>query len=908
MRVSHLTLGFALACLAACGAGCSDDAGACTSDADCAGGRCDQGRCVSIPDRDHDLVPDEQDNCPDVYNPDQTNTDGDSQGDACDPCPGSMLNDGDGDGVCGDIDNCPELANPDQADQDQDGAGDRCDPCPTGAEDDGDGDGVCDDGDNCPGLSNPGQADQDQDGAGDACDPCLGSPNQDGDGDGVCDAQDNCASQSNPNQADQDQDGSGDACDPCLGSPNQDGDGDGVCDAQDNCASQSNPNQADQDGDGQGNDCDPCPADASDDADADGVCENQDNCPGAYNPGQADTDGDGLGDACDGNEDDFRSGGPFDPGCVFRPARADFTPMEEGGWSSSPLFPTKDQVMSTPIVVNLTDDNGDGVVDMDDSPDVVFNAFSTSVGCGGVCLDSAVLRAVRGDTFADLWATDAVTTSPAGNIAAGDIDHDGLPELATLRYNGGLVVFEHDGALKWSCAQAGLQNCDDYASLHAGLQWGAPAIADLDGDGTPEIIYGAMVYRADGQLWWEGTGCIGDNGVGPLSAVADLDLDGSPEVVTGCTAYHFDGSVYWDQSGASADGFVALGDFDADVNPEIVVVSNTTIRLINHDGSPLWGPVALPGAGRGGAPTVADFDGDGQPEIGVADRDTYVMFDSDGSIAWQHVTQDHSSSATGSSVFDFEADGFAEVVYNDELFLRVYDGLTGEVVLEEPNGSATAYEYPVIADVDNDGNAEIVVVANDFAFGAQRGIRVFGDQTDNWVRTRRIWNQHTYHISNVREDASVPDLEPDGWLIYNSYRQNELAPDEGSAVSAPDLAAADPTVVTTACRGSLGLRVWVENRGAVDAPIGVPVAFYQGDPHQGGALIGLAYTTRALHPGEAQRVTFLWPSPPLLPGVTVWVVVDDFGTGDFSGWVSECLDSGNPGTNNEVSLAAVGCP
>jgi len=75
---------------------------------------------VTGQDSDSDGVPDDLDNCPAVYNPDQVDTDLDGFGDACD-------GDDDGDGVLDTEDNCPLVANPDQADADEDGIGDACD-------------------------------------------------------------------------------------------------------------------------------------------------------------------------------------------------------------------------------------------------------------------------------------------------------------------------------------------------------------------------------------------------------------------------------------------------------------------------------------------------------------------------------------------------------------------------------------------------------------------------------------------------------------------------------------------------------------------------------------------------------------------------------------------------------------
>lgn len=91
-------------------------------------------------DKDNDGIPNGEDNCPSVENPDQKDSDSDGHGDACDECPddpkkkekgdcgcGEPEDDQDSDGVADCVDNCVSAPNPNQEDSDGDDIGDACD-------------------------------------------------------------------------------------------------------------------------------------------------------------------------------------------------------------------------------------------------------------------------------------------------------------------------------------------------------------------------------------------------------------------------------------------------------------------------------------------------------------------------------------------------------------------------------------------------------------------------------------------------------------------------------------------------------------------------------------------------------------------------------------------------------------
>ena len=605
--------------------------------------------------------------------------------------------------------------------------------------------------------------------------------------------------------------------------------------------------------------------------------------------------------------------------CTILPPTNNLSVTVQLNWppAGEPLtnYSTSRNSLSTPLVVQVSDDNNDGQINNADTPDIIFVSFAWGYGCGenscGWFDATYVLRAISGDDGHELFSvrTPGYTYARSG-LAAGDIDGDGIVEILTTDQTESpnpnhVLAYEHDGTLKW--VSPGF-----YAQpANSGTDRSHPYLADLDSDGTPEIIVASTVLNADGSLRWRGSlgmawqainnfqpGDLFSSRSGALSTVADLNLDGSPEIVTGRTAYHADGSIYWHLASLD-DGYPAIGNFNDDAFPEIVVASRGYLRLHDHTGSLIWGPIPLPGSDPepGGPPTIADFDGDGQPEIGLAGSNRYVVYETDGSLKWQSNSQDESSGMTGSTLFDLDGDGTYELIYRDEQYLRIYQGSDGAILYQLELSSATVNESPIVADVDSDGQAEIIVSSDelrnrDGSWIRTQGIRVLGSATGRWAWTRAIWNQHAYHVSNVNPNGTIPTQTDWFWLDHNTYRTN-LDPNV-SPYAAPD-ATLGYLRLDSSSYPTLAFTARVGNGGAAPLAAGLPIAFYNGNPAGGGTLLGLAHTSQVLQPGHYQDVTFHHTSLVTTPG-EIWAVVDDDGQG--RGRYDECRED-----NNQHSLA-----
>jgi hypothetical protein len=174
--------------------------------------------------------------------------------------------------------------------------------------------------------------------------------------------------------------------------------------------------------------------------------------------------------------------------------------------------------------------------------------------------------------------------------------------------------------------------------------------------------------------------------------------------------------------------------------------------------------------------------------------------------------------------------------------------------------------------------------------GGTVGVFAFGDPDDRWVLTRPIWNQFSYHVTNVTSAGQVPAVEDDSWMVegVNSYRQNV----QGRGIfNVPDLEVS--LEATDACaEASVILSAVVSNAGSRGVPPGVTIEFHRLAPEPAG-LVGTAATTSVLLPGGTERVTVTVADIPFETELEFEVRVDPPAGADDPGAVVECDETDN---------------
>jgi hypothetical protein len=273
----------------------------------------------------------------------------------------------------------------------------------------------------------------------------------------------------------------------------------------------------------------------------------------------------------------------------------------------------------------------------------------------------------------------------------------------------------------------------------------SPVVCDLDQDGKLEVIVGEELNPGNIYIFkYDGSAYIGDtqafaaisSGIWATPCVYDLDDDGMMEIVIcgkdgGLYIWNHDGTEYIPGTGglAYSTGVLTMsspviGDIDGDGRPEIVAV-NTFGQVLawNHDATAVNGStpvIAEFGEFSQATPALADFDGDGDLEI-VAGFGTgegsLVLLDGDGSAYGDDeviLTWNYGMGYSSPVIADVDADGDLEIVTCTE---------NGFVVGVESDGASAPgfprkidgfiYSSPMIEDLDDDGDMDLLVPGYD---------------------------------------------------------------------------------------------------------------------------------------------------------------------------------------------------
>jgi hypothetical protein len=496
-----------------------------------------------------------------------------------------------------------------------------------------------------------------------------------------------------------------------------------------------------------------------------------------------------------------------------------------------------------------------GDLDNDGIPEAVATKLNTNTNAL-VIFDTqtgAVKQTINASTGGD--------NSYNSGIVLADIDNDGSPEIIYPSGNHFVYCYETDGTLIWT------------SNTVVTTAWATVAtVADLNQDGLAEVLAGAYILNGqDGTLMgtlsssYGATG--GQAGIGDFANPVAVDAlptsfctvcDGL-EIVAGNTVYTVDINTTTNTASVNAE-VVIVGEPDgltsvADWNKDGILDGIVTHTVGNQARLYVWNlqTGALIGTtgnlNRGGfsgtigvsTATVADIDNDGLLESSFILNQRLLTIENDFSVKWD-VTNSDRSGSTGTTLYDFNGDGNLELVYRDETLLRIFDAATGTVQASIPCTSGTGTERPIVADIDGDGQTEILCTCNGFVSGY---LTAFGSSGAPWMPARPLWNQYQYFSANINDDLSVPSYQQQHHIVGDSielnsflkqYQRNDAAPVADAAI----------TIVAIDSNGVDSANIVVEicNLGDNTLSLNTPISFYNDNPTAVGTatLIAPTYT------------------------------------------------------------------
>lgn len=333
-----------------------------------------------------------------------------------------------------------------------------------------------------------------------------------------------------------------------------------------------------------------------------------------------------------------------------------------------------------------------------------------------VSFDAAAVW-LANDGSGTLAAPNALTDM-GGRIAVGDLDGDGRREVIGIRDDEAVFVTPGPGT----------EPGRDTRVVAAGTDLFAPAIADLSGDGYPDVVLSAYSGESIWVIYGSERGLAAPEvrpvGARPVAAVpTDLDRDddldlavthGSPGRVS-LLRNTGDGrlrevTVLPLSANASQ---ATVTDLDADGDADVAVVaSDGTIRLLRQQEVFAFAEGPRIEQMHGATAIVsADLDGDGDADLAVPrSSEVTVIRQEVGGAYGSRASYTTPVSSRGLAATDFDRDGDIDLLVGSASLTAVLvnDG-TGQFALEQV--AAVGADLLVVADVDADGDDDLVIAA-----------------------------------------------------------------------------------------------------------------------------------------------------------------------------------------------------
>ncbi|HVS90948.1 MAG TPA: FG-GAP-like repeat-containing protein [Mucilaginibacter sp.] len=279
--------------------------------------------------------------------------------------------------------------------------------------------------------------------------------------------------------------------------------------------------------------------------------------------------------------------------------------------------------------------------------------------------------------------------SAADQIAVGDLNGDGLPDVVIVSYyTNSLTIYINNST-------PGLISFQSPVTLIVALNFGniditSAAIGDIDGDGKPDIVavagYNIAIIQntsAGGKFSLGAETDINDTDLAQQINIADIDGDGKPDLVyatsnrflsiqrntssPGNVSFARDAHIYT----TNVVTGLALADLNNDGKPDIVLTNQTTKTISIYQNQSTQGHTVLasnvdfPSGQVNGPISIADLDGDGLPDIVMGSdygADVYRNITAGNVISLSPFVLLNTGIALSISIADMNADGKPDLI------------------------------------------------------------------------------------------------------------------------------------------------------------------------------------------------------------------------------------------------------